>query len=33
MKALNNTKALIQQQAHSSWLAAGRVGTIAAGTG
>lgn len=33
MKEVNEVKALIQQQAHSAWLAAGRVGTIAAGTG
>jgi superfamily II DNA or RNA helicase len=33
MKELNSIKAEIQQQAHSTWLAAGRVGTIAAGTG
>jgi len=33
MKELNSVKAEIQQQAHAAWLAAGCVGTIAAGTG
>ena len=33
MKELNSIKAEIQQQAHAAWLAAGRIGTIAAGTG
>jgi len=33
MKELNSVKAEIQQQAHAAWLAAGKVGTIAAGTG
>jgi len=33
MKEINSVKDEIQQQAHAVWLAAGRVGTMAAGTG